>query len=289
MRGIFAESMTVGEAVAWGSSRLDESEHGGRHTRQDSTLLLRHVLGLSQAEVITERERQLTREETEQFNAAICERAKGKPIQYIVGQQEFFGLAFRVTPDVLIPRPETELLVEAAIERLREHPAPKVVDVGTGSGCIAISLANALSRADVTALDISPAALEIARGNARRNGVESQIRFVTSDLLSAVQSERFDAIVSNPPYIALSEKKSLPVEVREHEPAQALFAGRTGLELYQRLIVEAAGALNLNGWLLLEIGHGQRDAIAKLLRDWNQVEFIDDLQGIPRVAIGKKA
>lgn len=289
MRGIFAESMTVGDAIAWGASRLDESEHGGRHTRQDSTLLLRHVLGLSQTEIITERERPLTREETERFNAAIRERAKGKPIQYTTGRQEFFGLPFRVTPDVLIPRPETEHLVEAAIERMREHAAPRIADVGTGSGCIAIALARALPLASVTALDISSAALEVARENARRNDVENQIRFVESDLLSAVQSERFDAVVSNPPYVGLSERKSLPVEVRDYEPATALFAGRTGLELYQRLIVEAAVALSSNGWLLIEIGHGQRDAIAALLRDWSAVQFIDDLQKIPRVTIARKA
>lgn len=289
MRGIFAESMTVGDAIAWGASRLDESEHGGRHTRQDSTLLLRHVLGLSQTEIITERERPLTREETERFNAAIRERAKGKPIQYTTGRQEFFGLPFRVTPDVLIPRLETEHLVEAAIERMREHAAPRIADVGTGSGCIAIALARALPLASVTALDISSAALEVARENARRNDVESQIRFVESDLLSAVQSERFDAVVSNPPYVGLSERKSLPVEVRDYEPATALFAGRTGLELYQRLIVEAAVALSSNGWLLIEIGHGQRDAIAALLRDWSAVQFIDDLQKIPRVTIARKA
>jgi release factor glutamine methyltransferase len=289
MRGIFAESMTVGEAISWGASLLDESEHGGRQTRQDATLLLRHVLGLSMAQVLTERERPLTREQTEMFNAAIRARAQGKPIQYITGQQEFFGLPFRVTPDVLIPRPETEHLVESAIERLRAIEAPRIADVGTGSGCIAIALAHALPQAEITALDVSPAALEIAKENSRMNGVADRIRFCESDLLSAVMPEKFDAVVSNPPYIALSEKKGLPIEVRDFEPAQALFAGKTGMEIYERLIPQAQNALAPGGWLLLEIGHGQRDAIAKLLHDWKDVEFINDLQGIPRVAVGQKA
>jgi len=284
MRGMFAESMTVGEAIGWGSSILDESDKMTGNSRADATLLLRHVLGISQAEMYACRERPLTPLETEAFNEQIRRRAKGKPIQYILGQWEFFGLPFHLTPDVLIPRPETEHLVEAAIDRLKQHPAPRIADVGTGSGAIAIALAHALPQSTIVALDISAPALEIARHNAKQNDVLDRIQFVQSDLFATLAAESFDAIVSNPPYVALSEKSSLPIEVRDYEPPLALFAGPTGLEIYQRLIAEAAPRLVPGGWLLLEIGHGQKETIHSLLHNWNAVEFLPDLQGIPRVA-----
>jgi release factor glutamine methyltransferase len=191
-----------------------------------------------------------------------------------------------VTPDVLIPRPETEHLVEALLARVPHDAALRVADVGTGSGAIAVALAHALPRAQVTALDISPAALAVAQGNARDHGVEGRMRFVASDLLTAVQGERFDAIVSNPPYIANSEV--LETQVRDYEPHTALFAGATGLEVYTRLIPQAHEALIEGGWLMLEIGHGQRDALEALLAGWKDVEFGDDLQGIARVAIARR-
>ncbi len=289
MRGIFANSLEVGEAIAWGASLLDESDARIAGSRADSSVLLRHVLNIPLAELHAYRERQLTATETEQFNALIRERATGKPIQYILGNQEFFGLPFRVTPDVLIPRPETEHLIEAAIARLQHHSAPRIADVGTGSGAIAVALAHAVPHADVVALDISSAALRIAAENAHRNGVAERIRFVESDLLAAVADHRFDAIVSNPPYIAESERNALPKEVREYEPSVALFAGKTGLEFYRRLIPDAWPRLASGGWLLMEIGHGQRDAVAELLHGWNAVEFVPDLQGIPRVAMARRA
>ena len=290
MRGMFAESMTVGDAIAWGADILDESDASGPHSREDSMLLLRHVLGIQPAEMHAYRERPLTALQTEAFNALIQQRAHGTPIQHLTGEQEFFSLPFHVGPDVLIPRPETEHLVEAAIARLQHHAAPRTVDVGTGSGAIAVAFAHALPHAEIVALDISPAALGVAMRNAQRNHVAHRIRFVESDLLAAVQGESFDAIVSNPPYIAFSERPTLPIEVREHEPALALFAGPTGLEFYQRLIPAAHPLLVSGGWLLMEIGHGQRDAIRALLEDqhWDSVEFIPDLQSIPRVAVARK-
>ncbi len=287
MRGIFANSQTIGEAIEWGADTLDRSDELARNSRADATLLLRHVLNIPTAELYAYRERLLTQLETVEFNALIRERAKGKPIQYITGEQEFFGLPFHVTPAVLIPRPETEHLVEAAIARLKNHPNPRIADVGTGSGAIAIAVAHALPHCEMTALDISPAALKVAEQNAQRNGVAHRIRFLESDLLAAVANETFDAVLSNPPYIADRERKTLPKEVRDYEPAQALFAGPTGLEFYQRLIPAAKQQLAPGGWLIMEIGHGQRDAIAAMLRDWDAVEFIDDLQNIPRVAVAK--
>ena len=291
MRGMFAESMAIGDAIAWGTSLLDESDAiPTARSRSDAILLLRHVLGIPHAEMYAYRERPMTALQTEAFNAHLQQRLRGVPIQYITGEQEFFGLPFRVTPDVLIPRPETEHLVEAAIARLKGLPDARIVDVGTGSGAIAVALAHSLLTAEIVALDISPAALAVASENAKQNGVAARIRFVESDLLSAVVGERFNAIVSNPPYVAESERKSLPVEVREHEPAQALFAGPTGLEVYRRLIPAALPMLVSDGWLMMEIGHGQRNSVGALLNDadWDGVEFLPDLQGIPRVVMARK-
>ncbi|MHB1958265.1 MAG: peptide chain release factor N(5)-glutamine methyltransferase [Acidobacteriaceae bacterium] len=289
MRGMFAESMTIGDAIAWGTSLLDESDAiPTARSRSDAILLLRHVLGIPHAEMYAYRERPLTALQTEAFNAQLQQRLRGVPVQYITGEQEFFGLPFRVTPDVLIPRPETEHLVEAAIARLNGLSAARIVDVGTGSGAIAVALAHALPKAEIVALDISPAALAVAAENAKQNHVANRIRFVESDLLGAVADQRFDAVVSNPPYVAFSERATLPIEVREYEPAQALFAGKTGLEIYQRLIPAARALLVPGGWLLMEIGHGQRDAVAHMLQGWDAVEFVPDLQGIPRVAIARK-
>ena len=291
MRGMFAESMTIGDAIAWGTSLLDESDFiPAARGRSDAIFLLRHVLGIPHAEMYAYRERTMTALQTEAFNAQLQQRLRGVPVQYIVGEQEFFGLPFHVTRDVLIPRPETEHLVEAAIVRLKHLPVAQVVDVGTGSGAIAVALAHSLPTAEVVALDVSVAALAVAAENAKRNGVAARIHFIESDLLHAIADERFDAIVSNPPYVAESERKSLPAEVREYEPAQALFAGPTGLEVYRRLIPDALPLLVSGGWLMMEIGQGQREAARELLQDsdWDGVEFLPDLQGIPRVAVARK-
>ncbi|HTU49551.1 MAG TPA: peptide chain release factor N(5)-glutamine methyltransferase [Acidobacteriaceae bacterium] len=288
---MFAESMTIGDAIAWGTSLLDESDSiPAARSRSDAILLLRHVLGIPHAEMYAYRERPLTALQTEAFNAEIQQRLRGVPVQYIIGEQEFFGLTFHVTPDVLIPRPETEHLVEAAIARLKDRAGVRIADVGTGSGAIAVTLAHSLPAAEVVALDIGPAALAVARQNAQVNQVANRIRFVESDLLRAVADERFDAIMSNPPYVADSERKSLPAEVREYEPAQALFAGPTGLEVYRRLVPDALPLLVPGGWLMMEIGQGQREAVRALVNnaDWGGVEFIADLQGIPRVAVARK-
>jgi len=284
MRGLFSRSMSVVEAIAWGESILDQSQERAGRSHADATLLLRHVLDIPQSKIYTYRERPLTALQTEKFNVLIQERLKGKPIQYITGKQEFWGLPFLVTPDVLIPRPETEHLVEAAIQRLQAHPAPRIVDVGTGSGAIAVALAHALPQAHITATDISEAALAVAQKNATQNGVAERIRWMQCDLLADVMQEKFDAVVSNPPYIADAERTTLAAEVRDHEPSTALFAGPTGLEVYERLIPQAAQVLAPGVWLWMEIGYQQQPAIERMLSDWQQVAFIKDLQGIARVA-----
>jgi release factor glutamine methyltransferase len=247
---------------------------------------------------MTHADAELTAEQISKFEGWVARRVRQEPVQYILGETEFYGLALRVTPDVLIPRPETEHLVEAVLhpsEQARRGPrvlarvshdaVVRICDVGTGSGAIAVALAHALPLAEVTALDISPAALVIAKENAERNGVAGRVRFVESDLLSAVEGQRFDVVVSNPPYVR--DDEVLEAQVRGFEPGVALFAGPTGLEVYERLIPSAREALVRGGWLLMEIGHGQRDALAELLRDWDGMEFVADLQGIPRVAIAQ--
>jgi release factor glutamine methyltransferase len=217
-------------------------------------------------------------------------RREGEPIQYITGDCEFYGLPFRVTPDVLIPRPETEHLVESILGLAPVFAEPRIVDVGTGSGVIAVALAHKLPGARIAAIDVSAAALDLARENGSRNGVAERIRFLQGDLLAPVAGETFDFVVSNPPYVPTSDRDSLSVEVREYEPGLALFAGEDGLEIYRRLIPDACGVLASGGFIVLEMGCGQADTIRSLLGSagLQNVEFTPDLQKIPRVASARK-
>jgi release factor glutamine methyltransferase len=256
--------------------------------RRDAELLLLHVIQRDRAYLLAHPDAVITPEEETQYYEWLRRRAAHEPIQYIVGEQEFFGLTFSVTPDVLIPRPETEHLVEALLERVPRDRPLRIVDVGTGSAAIAVALAHALPLAQVTALDISEAALDVARRNAETHRVADRVRFLKSDLLSAVTGQRFDAVVSNPPYVAETDRASLEPQVRDYEPASALFAGPTGLDIYERLVPQAFEALGTSGWLLMEIGLGQSDALARLLSGWDNVSFVDDLQGIPRVACAQR-
>lgn len=270
------------EALHSAATRLSGLATG----RRDAQILLLRVLGRDRAWLFAHPDAVFSEEQARQFDAWIERRARHEPLQYIVGETEFYGLALKVTPDVLIPRPETEHLVEAVLGRFSPGNVARIADVGTGSGAIAIALAHALPRAELTGLDISGAALEIARQNAARCEVDGRIRWLKSDLLAAVRGESFDAIVSNPPYVA--EVEILEPQVRMYEPREALFAGPTGLEAYGRMIPEAREALKPGGWLLLEIGQGQREALRELLAGWDGVEFVADLQGIPRVGIARR-
>jgi release factor glutamine methyltransferase len=271
---------TIRQAVADAAQRLH-----GEYVVRDAELLLMHVIGATRSSLLANPQRVLTREEEMTFSAMAAERATGRPIQHITGMQEFFGLAFAVTPDVLIPRPETEHLVEAVIARLSKDRAVKIADVGTGSGAIAVALAHALPLAQVTALDISPAALDVAARNAVKHGVAARVKFLESDLLAACVGEVFDVIVSNPPYIADGERYDLELQVREFEPPLALFAGKTGFEIYERLIPQAWNSLHGGGLLAMEMGFGQSTRLAEMLRDWKNVKLVNDLRGIPRVAL----
>ena len=279
------------EAITHAAERLQMGPHPAR-ARADAELLLLQLLGRNRAWRIAHECDPLEESESRNFSLRIDRRLAGEPIQYIIGEAEFYGLPFQVTPAVLIPRPETEHLVEKVLQLAASVPKPlRLVDVGTGSGAIPIALAVNLPTAEITSIDISPDALALAAQNAEHNLVKEKIRLLQGDLLEPVAQEYFDFVVSNPPYIPLSDRAGMDVEVREHEPELALFAGEDGLAIYRRLIPQAFVVLKSGGWLLLEIGFGQQTAIEELLRSagFSRIAFIDDLQGIARVACGQRS
>jgi len=291
--------MTLRKALTRATQQLDASPDLRADSARDALHLLIHALGISRVELHADPDRALTKGQQSAYEALIQRRLANEPIQYITGEQEFYGLALRVTPAVLIPRPETEHLVEAVLNEMKlaeldasQPPGTpmRILDVGTGSGAIAIALACHLPDADITAVDLSAVALEVAASNAARHALSGRIRFLKSDLLGALAANElaFDAIVSNPPYVSIADRADLHPQVRDHEPATALFAGADGLDIYRRLIPQARAALLPNGLLALEIGHNQREAVAALLAGWKQVRFVDDLRQIPRVALARK-
>jgi release factor glutamine methyltransferase len=278
---------SVGSIVLDGAARLRLGPHPAR-ARQDAEALLLHLLGKDKAWLIAHAEGELPGGEAARYAALLERRFRGEPIQYITGETEFYGLPFRITPAVLIPRPETEHLVEKALELAASFTVPRIVDVGTGSGAIAVALAHKLLGAPITAIDLSASALDVARENAQRNGVS--IRFLQGDLLKPVAGEQFEMVVSNPPYVPSADRPTLSVEVRDYEPKLALFAGEDGLSVYRRLIPAAFDALTPGGYLLMEIGFSQSPAIGDLLNGsgFEQIKFVPDLQGIPRVACARR-
>jgi release factor glutamine methyltransferase len=282
--------MTLREALTVAAAQLASDENLRATATRDAELLLLHILQIPRTSLIAHPDHELSPSQRTGYENSIARRLRHEPVQYITGQQEFYGLTLKVTPAVLIPRPETEHLVEAVLNLLPKNKPLKIADIGTGSGAIAIALAAHLPQAAITALDISPDALAIATINARAHNIAGRIRFLQADLLSALdhETETFDAIVSNPPYVAETDHATLHPQVRDYEPATALFAGETGLDVYHRLIPQAHNALKPTGLLALEIGHGQQDAIASLLQTWRNVSFLNDLQQIPRVALAKK-
>jgi release factor glutamine methyltransferase len=280
--------MTLRDFLEYGASQLTSGPHPDRAKRDAETLLL-HLIGKNKAWVMAHANDDFAGCSAIRYASLLERRVKGEPIQYIIGEAEFYALPFRVTPDVLIPRPETEHLVEKCLALAAQlAPRPRLLDVGSGSGAIAIALAKHLPNATITAADISERALAVACENARRN--EVTIRFLQGDLLAPVAGERFELIVSNPPYVAATDRDSLAVEVRDHEPFLALYAGDGGLEIYRRLIPQVFAALVPGGFIALEIGYTQQPAIHRLLADsgFTNIEFTQDLQNIPRVAIAQR-
>lgn len=294
MKGLdeLTESKTIAGALGWAAAGLRAA--GVDEPRREAGSLLSHVLGRDRAFLITHADEELGGGALSAFRAAVARRAAGEPFQYITGRQEFYGLEFEVTPDVLIPRPETELLVETALGLLKGAEAPSVCDVGTGSGCVAVSLLHGLPGARALGLDISPAALEVAARNAARHGVGDRLRLAVSDCFEALRAEalravgvekvRFDLVASNPPYVAEEALGGLQREVREHEPRSALTPGGDGLSIIRRLVAEAPAFLKPGGHLLLEIGFDQHERVAALVdpRVWTLLDIYRDLQGIPR-------
>ena len=244
------------------------------------------VLGVNRAYLYAHPERELNSDEQTRYNEVIGQRASGIPSQYITGHQEFWGLDFLVSPAVLIPRPETEHLVETVLELAKGFDRPRIVDVGTGSGCVALALAHELKNAQVYAVDLSSEALEIARANAARLQVDKRVRFLQSNVLDAFAGrDDFDFVVSNPPYVGLNEADKVQRSVFEHEPRMAVFAGEHGLDVIRPLIQQAHAVLKPGGWLAVEIGYSMRDAVLAPLSStlWEQPTVVPDLQGIPRV------
>jgi release factor glutamine methyltransferase len=265
--------------------------------RMNAELLIMFTLDCNRAYLYAHPERELTADELSQYDETITRRATGIPAQYITGHQEFWGMDLIVSPAVLIPRPETEHVIETVLElasaNVNASHALRIVDVGTGSGAIALALAKELPNARIHATEISSNALEVARANAARHELSLRIRFHRGDLLNDLSSTlppdgKFDFVISNPPYVGESEEDSVQLEVRKFEPHDAVFAGPTGLEVIERLIPQAHEALRPGGWLVFEISGTIADGVGQLLSDWNEVVIRNDLQGIPRVAIARK-
>lgn len=280
--------MTIAEALKEASAAL--RAESVPNDLLDAQTLLAHALNCDRTHLIVHFNQQLTDEQQNSYQALIARRATGEPLQYITGQQEFFGLPFIVTPAVLIPRPETEILVEEVIRLAQLHhwTNPVIVDAGTGSGCIAVTLARELAGAQVIATDISTEALAVARRNAELNGVAERIHFLHSDWLDALPAEIVaDFIVSNPPYVAVHEMPTLQREVREWEPALALTDQSDGLTCYRRLLADVPARLKTGGYFLCELGHTQAEAVSALADKavWAEPQLLDDLQGIARTLV----
>ena len=289
-----AQCPTLGFAVLDMRRRLKAA--GIDSAEQEALWLIEHALGLTGLHQIIDRERSLTEGEVARLNDVATRRVAREPLQYILGTQEFCGLEFEVNPTVLIPRPETELLAHEIIRRLPQGAPPSLVDVGTGSGCLAVTLARSIPQARIIATDISTQALETAMRNARRHAVDSSITWLHGDLLAPLSGlgleKRMHAILANPPYIRESEWAGLQPEVSRYEPRLALVAGPRGTEVHERLLGEAVSYLTPGGWLAMEAGEGQTmDLCSKIeaMPDYERVEVLPDEAGINRIVIVRRA
>jgi release factor glutamine methyltransferase len=274
-------------ALASAIDRLTAANVGS--PRMNAEVLLMFTLGVDRAYLYAHPERELTRDESARYDAALAQRVQGVPSQYITGHQEFWGMDLIVSPAVLIPRPETEHLIETVLPRARPMKTCRIVDVGTGSGCIALALGKELPQAEIHATDISPTALEVARANVSRLQLEGRMHFHETDLLQGLHSQYFDFVVSNPPYVGESEEDQVQLEVRKFEPRNAVFAGPTGLEVIARLIPQAQAALKPGGWLIMEISGTIAAGVQESLSRWDSLQITNDLQGIPRVVSVRRA
>lgn len=258
--------------------------NGIAEPRREANSLLAFALGTDKTFLIAHSEYELSENESENFQKILTRRANREPLQYIRGTQEFFGLDFIVTPDVLIPRPETELLVESAIEILKKKENPRFCEIGTGSGCISISILHEVKNATAIGADISEKALEMTKLNAEKTSVADRLNLVKSDVFENIENDKFDLIVSNPPYISIGDFENLQKEVKNFEPQTALTDNKNGLSIIEKIISDAPEFLKSDCFLLMEIGFDQSIDVEKMfdLQIWRSVEFLRDLQGIQR-------
>lgn len=276
-------TITIAETLKTASAQLRQAEVP--NDLLDAQLLLAEALQQDRTYLVINYNLAVPDEVLTRFQALVKRRSAGEPLQYILGRQEFFGLEFEVTPAVLIPRPETELIVEEVLRLSQKIAAPKIIDVGTGSGCIAVTLAREIAEAKIIATDMSAEAIAVAKRNAAKHGVQDRIEFIHCDLLNGIAADtKVDFIVSNPPYIAPEEMPGLQREVRDWEPHNALTDFHDGLEFYRRLLVEAPKYLQPGGHLIFEMGYQQAETIKALVDRavWHEPKALQDLQGIIR-------
>lgn len=283
-----AKVWTVGDLLKWTDDYL--AGKGIESPRLEAQVLLAHALGCERIQLYTRFDEVAAESVRAQFRDLVQRRIAGAPVAHLVGRKEFFTLTFAITPDVLIPRPATETLVVAALERLKLLPSPRVLDVGTGSGCIAVSVAARHKGAAVVAVDVSAAALHVARRNAEDNGVAERVEFRRGDLFAPVAGATFDAVLSNPPYIATGEIGDLAKDVRDYEPRLALDGGADGFRLIERVIAAAPAHLKPGGWLFVEVGIGQADAAVQHLTQMglSHDATLKDGDGIARVVVARR-
>jgi release factor glutamine methyltransferase len=277
---------TVDKILSWTINHFTSNKIP--EPRLSAELLLAKVLNMRRIDLYLQFERILSDKERNRFREYVKRRVKREPVQYILGETEFYGFPFKVGPEVIVPRPETELLVDAVLEAVKasEDPSLKILDIGTGSGCIAVSLAKLLPDCSIWAIDISAAALKVARANADLN--EVGVQFIEGDIFKDTSSllTKFDIMVSNPPYVALRDIDKLEPEVRDFEPKAALFAGEDGLEFYKKFVNVIPGLLNKNGKIFLEIGYDQSDRLETIFSKANfRVRFRKDYNQIDRILI----
>lgn len=278
--------MNISQAITSAAAELRSAEIP--ESLKEARSLLQFAIARDRAFVVAHPEYELTEKEYSIFTRAVSRRSKREPFQQIVGRQEFYGLDFIVTPDVLIPRPETEILVERAIEIIGDNPV-RILDIGVGSGCISVAILKNCQNATGLAVDVSADAIAVARRNAEMHRVTDRLEIRLSDVYSEFGDKKFDVILSNPPYVASADVETLQPEVRDHEPHIALTDGSDGLSIIERIVIGAPERLDAGGHLLVEIGFGQHEEVSRLFDQdtWRSVEFLPDLQGILRTVVAR--
>jgi release factor glutamine methyltransferase len=282
--------MTIQELVHGARERFMNAGISAQLAALDAEVLARQVLGWDRARFLTDRNERASSAFLLNYEPLVLRRERREPVSYILGSREFWGLDFEVGPDVLIPRPETEMIVEETIALVGQHAGPRIVDVGTGSGCIAVVLAREIPRARITATDVSAEALRVARRNASRHGVQDRMTFVETSFLDGIDAGA-DVIVSNPPYVPSLSRPALTPEVRDYEPRVAVFSGEDGLDGLRSVLEGASAKLAPGGWLVMEFGCGQDDCVTALVSEVAGLELVKvrhDLQDIPRTIICRR-